>query len=106
MDTPFPQYKKGVPRFGLDDFKDVMLAMLMAAIPYFILDLMLGDWNFKALITFPAAFGMFRYVAVPLLRHLGQRLPPNFMALWFRHLRFQGGLLPRPDSDPLPFRVR
>lgn len=104
-ETPFPQYKKGVPRAGLDDYSQVIVALIIAAFPYFLLNMLLGEWDFKAAVGLAVAFVTYKWVAVPTLRSLYNRVPPNYFGHYLNVVKYRGGLRARPDPDPLPFKV-
>ncbi|MCD0159934.1 hypothetical protein IHN63_01305 [Deinococcus sp. 6YEL10] len=104
-EIPFPQYRKGVPKAGLDEVTHFMLAVILAAFPYFFMQLLLGDWGFAPVVSGAVAWASFRFVMVPIVRYIFQQLPPVFLEHYVATVYFRGGLTTRPDPEPIPFKV-
>ena len=105
-ELPFPQYKKGVPKAGLDDITHFLLAICISAVVYFLLQMLLGGGPWSTIITGAAAYGTFKMVAVPLVRYIFNRLPPSYMEHAYQTVMYRGGLAVRADPDPIPLRVK
>ncbi len=103
---PFPTYKKSVPKAGLDDLVHFLLACMLSLIPYFFLNMLLGDWDFTPVIAGGAGFLSFKFLAVPAIRHVFDHLPPNYLHHFVASVFMNGGLRCGPDPDPVPFRVK
>lgn len=104
--TPFPQYKKGVPKAGLDDITQWMAALMIAAVPYFFATMILGNGLFGTVISSSVGFLTFKALAVPMIRYLFNRLPPLYLQHSLKTVMFRGGLHARPDPDPVPLSVK
>ncbi len=104
--TPFPQYKRGVPRAGLDDLTQFIVALTVAVIPAFLVWMMLGDSGFSTLIMGAVGYGVFKFVAVPTVRYVFDQLPPVYVEHSLKTLMYSGGLVARADPEPTPFQVK
>ncbi|GGR15531.1 hypothetical protein [Deinococcus ruber] len=104
-DLPFPQYRKGVPKAGLDSLTHWFMALSLAAFVYLLLQMVLGSGPWTQLLSGAAAFGTFRFIAVPAVRYVFNRLPPNYLDHVRQTTFFRGGLAARADPDPLPLVV-
>lgn len=103
---PFPQYRKGVPKAGLDDITHFMIAVCISAVVYFLLQMLLGSSPWATLLTGAAAYASFRYLAAPLVRYVFNQLPPAYVEHMRLTVMYRGGLAARADPDPVPLWVR
>lgn len=104
-DMPFPQYRKGIPKAGLDEVTHFVLAIALSAFPYFFLQMALGSWAYAPVLSGAVAWATFRYVAVPAVRYVFQQLPPMYLEHYVATVFYRGGLAARPDPEPIPFKV-
>lgn len=105
-EQPFPQYRKGVPKAGLDEITHWGLALLIAGLPFFFIQMFLAGFAFAPLIAGVTAYLIFRVVAVPVTRYVFSQLPPMYIEHTLKTVFFNGGLAARPDPDPIPFKVK
>lgn len=105
MDLSFPQYRKGVPKAGLDDITHFILALCLSAIPYFFLSMAFGDSPLATVLSGAGGWATFKFLAVPGVRYIFQQLPPSYIEHTVKTINYRGGLATRPDPDPIPFKV-
>lgn len=106
METPFPQYKKGIPKMGLDDITHFILAIGITGLVFFLAQMLLGDWQFAPIVAALIAYVTFRWAAVPFVRLIFGQLPPLYVEHSFQTIFFRGGLAARPDPDPIPLEIK
>lgn len=106
METPFPQYKKGVPKMGLDEITHFLLAITIAGLPFFLAQLLLGEWQLAPVVAAIVAYVTFRWVAVPTVRYVFGQLPPAYVEHSIQTIFFRGGLAARPDPEPIPLEIK
>lgn len=105
QETPFPQYRKGIPKAGLEDMPQFALAGLVAAFPFFFVQMATADTWWGPVGAAAVGYFTFRMVGVPLVRWLFDRMPPHTIQHQYKVLFYRGGLVARPDPDPVPFKV-
>ena len=103
---PFPLYKKGVPKAGLDEITHWALALLIAGLPFFFIQMCLANLKFAPLIAGVASYIIFKTIAVPVTRYYFSQLPPMHIEHKVKTVFFNGGLTARPDPDPIPYKVK
>jgi hypothetical protein len=104
-ETPFPQYRKGVPKAGLDEITHFIAALGVAGLPFFLVQMALGDWFLAPVAAAAASWGTFKLIAVPVIRYVFHRLPPLYIEHYVQTVFLRGGLAAQPDPDPIPFKV-
>lgn len=105
-ETPFPQYKKGIPKMGLDEVTHFLMAITIAGLPFFFVQMMLGDWQLAPIVAALAAYLTFRWVAIPAVRYVFGQLPPLYIEHSIQTIYFRGGLAARPDPEPVPLEIK
>lgn len=105
-EQPFPQYRKGVPKAGLDEITHWGLALLIAGLAFFLIQMLLSGWSFAPLFAGVIAYLTFKFVSVPFARFVFSQLPPMYIQHAWGSIFFRGGLIARPDPDPLPFQIK
>lgn len=105
-ETAFPQYRRGIPKAGLEDMPQLGLAFIIAAIPFFFVQLATADTWWGPVAAGGVAYAVFRFVGVPLVRFVFDKLPPLAVQHSLKVLFYRGGLAARPDPDPVPFKVK
>ncbi|GGR12864.1 hypothetical protein [Deinococcus ruber] len=104
-ELPFPRYKKGVPKSGLDETAHFLLAVCLSAVVFCLLKILLGDSSWSTILGGVATWASFKYAAIPLVRYIFNRLPPSYIEHSVQTVLYRGGLAVRPDPNPLPFKV-
>lgn len=104
-ETPFPQYRKGIPKAGLEDMSQLGLALIIAALPFFFIQMATSGTSWGAVAAAAVGYATFRFVGVPVVRFIFDRLPPHAVEHFFKVTFYRGGLAARPDPNPVPLEV-